>query len=102
MLGDEALERLTLHARFDIRRLFPGDKKIASLPDDVALEIKSVTPTRFGNRIEVYDGQRAAEVLAKVDGRLKETVKVEHTLEEIMAQSYHAVRGEGASTGNET
>jgi hypothetical protein len=87
MLGDEALERITLNARFDPRKLFPLEKKIASLPDDVALAIKAVTPTKHGLRIEWHDAQRAAELLAKAAGRLKETIQVDHTLEEIMAHS---------------
>jgi hypothetical protein len=94
MLGDEALARLTLHARFDIRKLFPGRPEIAALPDEVALAIKSVWPTKYGYRIEVYDGQHALALLAKSDGRLKETVKVEHTLEQIMAASNQLERGE--------
>jgi hypothetical protein len=33
----------------------------------------------------LIDPLRASELMAKVAGRLKDTVKVEHTLEEIMA-----------------
>ena len=88
MAGDEALAMLSLQARFDIRKLFPADSKIAQLPDDVALAIKSVYMTKYGQRIEFHDAQRAAELLAKAGGKLKETVKVEHTLEDILARSY--------------
>lgn len=85
MDGDEALMRITAFARADIRKLFPPESPIAKLPDDVAACIKSVTPNKYGTRIELIDPLRASELMAKVAGRLKETVKVEHTLEEIMA-----------------
>src|SRR3954468_17746801 len=32
MLGEEALARLSINARFDIRKLFPDDKTLAELP----------------------------------------------------------------------
>ena len=96
MLGDEALERMTLYARFDVRKLFPEDKQLAALPDDVALAIRSVTPTRYGRKFEIHDAMRAAEILAKSDGRLKETVKLEHSLEDILAQSNRVILEESA------
>lgn len=93
--GDEALARLTLYLRVDIRRAFPDDKWLAALPDDVAATIKSVTPTKHGRRVEFYDALRAAQLLAQADGRLKETVQIEHSLEEIIAQANHVVLEEG-------
>jgi hypothetical protein len=85
MDGDEALEGLSLLARSDIRKAFPETHWIAKLPDEIALCIKAITPTKHGHRIELYDKGHHLEVMAKVAGKLKETVKVEHTLEEIMA-----------------
>ncbi len=87
MSGQEALARLSTHARADIRKLFPQNSAIATLPDDVALTVKAVWPTKYGYRIETYDAQRASELLAKSAGVLKETVKVERSLEEIMARA---------------
>jgi hypothetical protein len=87
MDGDEALEGISTMGRVDIRKLFPPDSRIAKLPDDVADAIKSVTPTKYGHRIEMYDKLRARELMAKVAGRLKETLTVEHTLEDILAFS---------------
>jgi hypothetical protein len=86
MDGDEALERITALARVDVRKMFPPDSPIAQLPDDVAIAVKSVTPTRYGLRIEVYDALRANELMAKSAGRLKDQVKVDApTLAELMA-----------------
>lgn len=85
MDGDEALERISRFARADIRKLFPPESRIAQLPDEIALCIKSITPNRYGDRLELYDAQKAAETMAKVAGKLKETVKVEHALEDILA-----------------
>ena len=85
--GDEALARLTLYLRADIRRAFPQDKWLAGLPDEVAFAIKSVTPTKFGRRVEFHDPLRSAQLLAISAGRLKQTVEVEHTLEDIVARA---------------
>jgi hypothetical protein len=93
MDGDEALEGISTMARVDVRKLFPPDHQIAKLPDDVADAIKSVTPTKYGPRIELYDKLRARELMAKAAGRLKETVTVEHTLEDILALSHRLEEG---------
>lgn len=85
MAGDEALEGISNMGRVDIRKCFPPESSIAKLPDDVADAVKAVTPTKFGYRIEMYDKLRARETMAKVAGALKDTLKVEHTLEDIMA-----------------
>lgn len=87
MDGDEALEGISNMGRVDIRKCFPPESSIAKLDDETADAVKSITPTKFGYRIEMYDKLRARELMAKVDGRLKETVKVEHSLEEILARS---------------
>jgi len=87
MDGDEALEGISNMGRIDIRKVFPPDSHIAKLPADVADAIKAVTPNKYGYRIEMYDKLHARELMAKVDGRLKDTVKVEHTLEDILAMS---------------
>lgn len=87
MDGDEALEGISTMGRADIRKLFPPDSELAKLPDDIADAIKSITPTKYGHRIELYDKLHARELMAKVAGKLKETVKVEHTLEDILARS---------------
>lgn len=85
MDGDEALARITQFARADIRKLFPPDSAIAKLPDEIAGCIKSVMPGKYGMRLELVDPLRANELMAKATGKLKETIKVEHTLEQIMA-----------------
>lgn len=90
MGGEEALLRISRYGRGDIRLLFPEDHKYRKLPDEIALCIKAITPTRYGDRIELIDPLRANELMAKVAGRLKETLTVEHTLEEILAASWDA------------
>lgn len=87
MDGDEALEGISNMGRVDIRKCFPENSSIAKLPDDVADAVKSVTPTKFGYRIEMYDKLRARELMAKAGGKLKETIQVEHTLEDILARA---------------
>lgn len=86
MDGDEALERISMFARADIRKLFPEGSALRNLPDDVAVCIKSVTPSKYGTRLELIDPLRANELMAKVAGRLKETVKVERSLEDILSE----------------
>jgi hypothetical protein len=88
MGGDEALERLTVFARgADIRAVFPDEPRIAALSDVEAACVKAVTRTKHGLRIEFYDAMHANEVIAKGTGKLKETVQVAHTLEQIMAMA---------------
>lgn len=86
MDGDEALERISIMARGDIGQVLSPDDPLGKLPEEARLLIKSVRPTKFGRSIELYDALRAAEILAKAGGRLKETVHVE-SLEELIAAS---------------
>lgn len=90
MDGDEALEGISNMARVDIRELFPEDSKWRKLPRHVTDAIKEITPTKHGFRIVMYDKLHAREMMAKADGRLKETIKHEHLLEDIMALSNKA------------
>lgn len=96
MDGDEALEGISQLARSDIRLVFPENSWVRKLPDDVAVCIKSIRPGKHGYTIELYPKDHALEVMAKVSGRLKETVKVEHTLEEIMALANQPQQGTAA------
>jgi phage terminase small subunit len=92
--GDEALAILTMHARGDIRKVVPPESRIAQLPDDVAATIKAVTPTRYGERVELHCAQQAAKILAQAAGKLKETVKIEVSLEQIIARANRLGPGE--------
>jgi len=87
MDGDEALEGISSMARVDIRLVFPENSPLRKLPDEVADAIKSVTPTKYGYKFEMYDKLHARETMAKVHGKLKDVVKVEHSLEDIMARA---------------
>lgn len=87
MGGDEALEGITRLARSDIRLVFPEGSWVRKLPAEVAECIKSIRPGKHGYTIELYPKDHALELMAKVSGRLKETLKVEHTLEDILARA---------------
>jgi hypothetical protein len=87
MDGEEALRRLTLYARADIGHVLPADHPIKQLPEEARLLIKSIRPGRYGTVIELHDSMKATELLAKAAGALKETVKVEHSLAELMAMA---------------
>lgn len=87
MDGDEALQRISRFARGDIRKLLHPDDPIAQLPDEIALCIKSIVPNAFGRRLVLHDSLAAALTMAKVAGRLKEVLKIEHSLEDIMARA---------------
>lgn len=97
MDGDEALEGISTIGRSDIRKVFPKTHWIAQLPDEVAFSIKAVTPTKHGHRIELYPKDHALETMAKVAGRLKDTLKVEHSLEDVMAEANRRQLEPGAS-----
>jgi phage terminase small subunit len=84
MSGQEAKERLTLIARGTIRPfLAPTDPLQALTDEDLAL-IKAITPNKYGRRIELHDQVKCVELMAKIAGALKDTVKVEHTLEDLV------------------
>lgn len=99
MDGEEALQRISRFARADIRAVLGDDDPIAQLPADVACLIKSVTPTRYGRRIELYDALRANELVAKASGKLRELhdVRVTRSLEDILAEANAAEQAKRAS-----
>ena len=85
MGGEEGVRRLSLIGRFDIAEALPADDPIRRWPEALRLCVKSVKPGKFGRTVEFHDPVKAIELMVKIAGRLKDTVKVEHTLEEIMA-----------------
>jgi hypothetical protein len=87
MDGDEALQRISRIARGDIRQLLSPDDPLAQLPDTIALCIKSIVPGAYGRRLVLHDSLAAALTMAKIAGRLKEVLRVEHSLEDIMARA---------------
>lgn len=73
MPADEVLARLTQQARGDIRDLFKFDEagEIAglNLSRSAPLHlIKSITPTRYGTKIELHDAQAALVQLGRHHG----------------------------------
>lgn len=88
MDAEEAKERLTLFARGNIRKFLSPHDPLQALPDDDLALIKSITPGRYGRKIELHDPVRCTELMAKISGALKDVVKVEHTLEDIVAGAF--------------
>ena len=76
MSADEVLARLGQHARGDIRdfiRFTPThDFRVDLGPDKPLHLIKKIVPTKYGDRIEFHDPQKALELLARHYGLLKE------------------------------
>jgi phage terminase small subunit len=91
MDGDEALEGISSMGRVDIRTLFNPTTgallKMAEWPAATADAVKTITPNKYGTKIELYDKLRARELMAKVAGRLVERHDLKHTftLEDIVA-----------------
>lgn len=97
MSGEEALERLTVFARgVDIRKVFSNHPMIAGLSDEIAACVKGVRLTKHGPVPEFYDAMRAAEVLAKAGGKLKDAVVLERSLEDIVAEANQQQSGAAA------
>jgi phage terminase small subunit len=106
MDGDEALEGISSMGRVDIRTLFNPETgallKMAQWPAATADAVKTITPNKYGTKIELYDKLRARELMAKVAGRLVERHDLKHTfsLEDIVAGTpAPLVVGAGATDG---
>ena len=88
--GDAALMVVANTMKFNVKDLFDAEGKLIpvwKLPRHISAAIKGMRATKHGTVLEFRDTVHAAEILLKVSGRLKETVKVERPLEEIMAQA---------------
>lgn len=99
MDADEALVGITRIARADIRGLFTefgSLKPMKDWPDEVALVVKSISETKYGKRLELYDKLHALETIAKIHKLLKDSVVVEVPLEEIMARA-NALQADGGA-----
>lgn len=80
MDGDEALQRISLYGRADIGKVLDPSDRLAQLPDEARLLIKTVRDTRYGRVIELHDALRASEIMAKAAGRLKEQHEHKHSV----------------------
>lgn len=80
MDGDEALVLNTLIARADIRRFYGPTGRLLDIrewPDDVALVVKSISETKYGKKLELYDKQHAVDNALKIHKLLKDSVGAE-------------------------
>lgn len=86
--GEEELTRLEEVMSFNALQLYDDAGRlipIHQLEPRVAAVIKTIRPGRYGTVYEFHDKLRAIEIRLKAFGRLKDTVKLETTLEEIVA-----------------
>lgn len=92
MPRSEVLARLTAHARADVRELFRFAEQDVTSPEgrvivpagtvlglrlhrDAPLHlIKSITPTRYGDKIELYDAQAALVKLGEAHGIFRDRI----------------------------
>lgn len=74
MTGDEALGRVGLDARADLRKLYDEHGKLLPVhlwPDDVALSVKSIKPGPFGDAVTLNDSLAARRLILEQSGKLK-------------------------------
>lgn len=74
MDGDEALGRVALDARADIRQLFDETGVLLPIhdwPDDVAQSVKALRPTKDGLVVTMNDSLAARRMILEQQGKLK-------------------------------
>jgi phage terminase small subunit len=86
MDGDEALRRVAAIARADIRTILPPRHRLRGLPDEAAIAIRSIRPTRYGLEIQLHDSLRALELILKAAGKIAERHQI--TLEDVLEAAY--------------
>lgn len=84
---EEAEARIWNFARGEMGEVAPKGHWVHTLPLEVRQRIKKIREHKYGTDYELYDAMHANEVLLKIRGRMKETVKVEN-LAEIIAKSW--------------
>jgi hypothetical protein len=74
MSADEALTRLALDARVDIRKLYDSNGKLLDVhlwPDDVVNSVRSVQDGPYGTKITLNDSQAARRTILEIHGKLR-------------------------------
>lgn len=101
MPADEVLARLAEMARADIRDLFnfneDGAVEGLRLTRDAPLHlIRSITPTRYGSKIEVHDQQQALTTLGKYHKLWTEKIDLEVDVSKLSNDELLAIlKGQG-------
>lgn len=96
MAADEAVARLADQARADIRHLLAFDQEGnvtgLRLHIDAPLHlVKSVTPTKYGTKVELYDAQSALVNILKMHGLFRETDSNDDSEEEYTEEEARAL-----------
>lgn len=79
MSKSEVLKRITAIAEIDVSDFMSdsGELNIAKIKESGAgYLIKSISDTKFGKRVDLYDSQKALETLAKIYGLFNDGAKV--------------------------
>jgi len=80
MQADEAVALISLTARADIGDAYAEDGvtllPVAQWPASLRLAVKGIKPGPFGDSITLHDGLRARELMAQIQGRLKNTLEL--------------------------
>lgn len=79
MDGDEALRRMALIARVDIRQLYDeaGElKPVHEWPDELALAVKAIEPGQHGTRVKFDSRLAALELVARADGKFTHKIEL--------------------------
>jgi phage terminase small subunit len=89
MDGDEAMKRIAVIGKLDIRNLYDDEGKILPVSewsDELALAVKSIEEKQYGTRVTFDSRLAALELIAAADGKLVREVKVTTTLADLLAE----------------
>lgn len=97
MSGEEAAAIVANAARAEIGDYLAEADPIRTLPLDIRRRIKSITPTKYGRKIELHDAPHYALAIAKGLGVFTDSLQVSMSLEAIMAAA-NVVQREAAGS----
>jgi phage terminase small subunit len=84
MSGDEALAYISIIARADIGDAYDEDGHVQPVhlwPESLRLAVKTLKPGPLGVTIVLHDKLKAAELMARAAGKLKDAVDLKHTFD---------------------
>jgi phage terminase small subunit len=77
MEGDEAIALLSARARANLTHAYDGQGKL--LPFELwPIELQLALKSHDGDKVTLHDGLKAAELMARATGRLKDSVDLTH------------------------